>query len=81
MKPFHVVSSSIILGRSGLPLPIKIIESIFYFATISNDLIKDKSLSIGVILDSLVGVVENIMLSIIVTLTAKLTFPHIIEDK
>jgi hypothetical protein len=28
-----------------------------------------------------VGVVENIMLSIIVTLTAKLTFPHIIEDK
>lgn len=81
MKPFHVVSSRIILGRSGLPLPIKIIWSTFYFATISNDLIKDKSLSIGVILDSLVGVVENIMLSIIVTLTAKLTFPHIIEHK
>lgn len=69
----NLVSSRIILGKRGLELPSSIILSTFSLITIKIDLIKAKSLSNGV-RDSL-GVNEKKILSIIATLTTKLTFP------
>ena len=70
-----------IRGRIGFELPKTIIFSTFNLVTISRDLIKAKSLSRGGT-DLSVGFAANKRLSIMATLTTKLTFPtHTLDKK